>query len=221
MDIAKFNKELSYKVAKANGLEKNNKLKEAIIIWVEISEMALKMSKSPNLDFSYRSMLMEKTEQIITHIKDLKLRLSGRKEIKPSLKTTISSKREYIDEEEEISKVESFTPKNSLTKLNDKGKEGNIIETSDIKNLPIGFKEIKASQDFNIITPHDENYVKEMLNKEVDMNIFSYNKPKEKPSSRIEFESPEDKSKMICFACGTEIPSNSLKCPTCGAELAK
>ena len=72
MDISKFNQELAYKVAKANGLEKNNRVKEAIKVWIEITEMVLKMSKLPKLEFSFRSMLIERTEQIIKHIKDLK-----------------------------------------------------------------------------------------------------------------------------------------------------
>ena len=221
MDIAQFNKELSYKVAKANGLEKHNNLKEAILIWVDISEMALKMSKTPNLDFSYKSMLMEKTEQIINHIKDLKLRLSSSKEIIPVIKENTVSKREYLDVEEEMTKEGSGTKESAQSKLPNKIDEASIIKDSDIKNLPIGFKEVKASQDFKIITPHNEDYVNEMLKKEVNMDIFSANKAKDKPSSRIEFERPKNKDKIICFACGTEIPSNSRKCPNCGTELVK
>ena len=221
MDIAQFNKELSYKVAKANGLEKHNNLKEAILIWVDISEMALKMSKTPNLDFSYKSMLMEKTEQIINHIKDLKLRLSGSKEIIPVIKENTVSKREYLDVEEEMTKEGSGTKESAQSKLPNKIDEASIIKDSDIKNLPIGFKEVKASQDFKIITPHNEDYVNEMLKKEVNMDIFSANKAEDKPSSRIEFERPKNKDKIICFACGTEIPSKSRKCPNCGTELVK
>jgi len=221
MDIAQFNKELSYKVAKANGLEKHNNLKEAIRIWVDISEMALKMSKTPNLDFSYKSMLMEKTEQIIAHIKDLKLRISGRKEKESMIQEATVSKSDYLDVEEEMTKVESTLKKVAPSKVSNKNDEVSIIKNNDIKNLPIGFKEVKASQDFKIITPHDEDYVNKMLKKEVNMDIFSPNKAKDQSSSRIEFEHPLDKDKIICFACGTEIPSKSRKCPNCGTELVK
>ena len=221
MDIAQFNKELSYKVAKANGLEKHNNLKEAIRIWVDISEMALKMSKTPNLDFSYKSMLMEKTEQIINHIKDLKLRLSGRKELEPVIKESTVSKSEYLDAEEEMTKIESTPKKVAPSKVSNENDEVSVIKNNDIKNLPIGFKEVKASQDFKIITPHNEDYVSEMLKKEVNMDIFSSDKVKDQSSSRVDFEQPHDKGKMICFACGTEIPSNSRKCPNCGTELVK
>ncbi|NHJ23917.1 MAG: zinc ribbon domain-containing protein [Candidatus Lokiarchaeota archaeon] len=221
MDIAKFNKELSYKVAKANGLEKNNKLNEAIEIWLNVSEMALKMSKTPNLEFSYKSMLMEKTEQIIAHIKDLKSRLSGQKEVKLISKGLSSSKIEYIDEDEDIQESHPIAKQAPVTKDSKINPEIDIIEESDIKNLPIGFKEIKPKKDFKIVTPHDENYVKDMLKKEVDMDIFKHSNTEENSSQRVEFEQPVDKNKIICFACGTEIPSKSNKCPNCGTNLKK
>jgi len=79
MDVAKFNQELSYKVAKANGLEKHKRFQEAIDLWLDISEMALNASKTPNIQVYYKSMLIEKTKQIINHIKDLKSKLYGQK----------------------------------------------------------------------------------------------------------------------------------------------
>ena len=79
MDIAKFNQELSYKVAKANGLEKHKRFQEAIDLWLDISEMALNASKTPKIEVYYKSMLIEKTKQIINHIKDLKSRLYEQK----------------------------------------------------------------------------------------------------------------------------------------------
>ena len=82
MDITKFNKNLAEKVAKANAYEKNNRIQDAIDSWVEISEMALKDSKTPNLDFSYRSMIIKKAQQIIEHIKELKTKIQQR--IEPS-----------------------------------------------------------------------------------------------------------------------------------------
>ena len=83
MDISKFNQELAYKVARATGFEKNKRIKEAIQEWIEITEMVIKISKLPKLDFSFRSMLIEKTEQIINHIKELKQRSSIPLQIKP------------------------------------------------------------------------------------------------------------------------------------------
>lgn len=82
MDITKFNKKLAEKVAKANAYEKNNRIQDAIDTWVEISEMALNASKTPNLDFSYRSMIIKKAQQIIEHIKELKAKI--KKSIEPS-----------------------------------------------------------------------------------------------------------------------------------------
>jgi ribosomal protein L40E len=221
MNIAQFNKDLTYKVAKANGLEKIHKFKEAIEIWLDISETALKVSKIANLEFSYKSMLMEKTEQIINHIKDLKLRLSGQMGESIISKQSIASNLEYIDEDEEISKSTSIEKQTPLNKTSNTNNKANIIEESDLKNLPIGFKEIKPSKDFKIVTPHDENYVKEMLNKEVNMDIFKHDTPEEHSPARIDFEQPQDKNKMICFACGTKIPLKSSKCPSCGTELHK
>ena len=81
MNIANFNKELSYKVAKANGLEKHNKIQEATDLWFEITEMTLRMSKTPNLNFSYKSMLIDKTKQMIEHIKNLKQKLISQRRV--------------------------------------------------------------------------------------------------------------------------------------------
>ena len=79
MDLAKFNKELSYRVAKANGFEKNNKIPEAISEWVAISEMVLAATKDPKLEFSFRSMLIERTKGMINHIKSLKSKMAAPK----------------------------------------------------------------------------------------------------------------------------------------------
>jgi len=72
MDISKFNKELGYRVAKAQGFEKNNKIQEAIEEWLGISDLVLNVTKTPNLNFSYKSMLIEKMKQIMEHVKMLK-----------------------------------------------------------------------------------------------------------------------------------------------------
>ncbi|MCK4687784.1 MAG: hypothetical protein KAT66_06625, partial [Candidatus Lokiarchaeota archaeon] len=72
MDISKFNKELGTKIAIAKSLEKSNEITAAIKLWVEISEMTLRFSKSQNLDFSFKNMLIKKTEGLIQHIKNLK-----------------------------------------------------------------------------------------------------------------------------------------------------
>jgi len=52
MDISKFNQELGVKIAKAKSFEKYNDLKNAIKLWIEVSEMIIAASKTGGLDFS-------------------------------------------------------------------------------------------------------------------------------------------------------------------------
>ncbi|MFX1497551.1 MAG: hypothetical protein ACFFBH_08500 [Promethearchaeota archaeon] len=200
MDIAKFNKELSYRVAKATGLENNNKVKEAIDEWVAISEMAIKTSKTPNIEFSYKSMLIDKTKQIIEHIKSLKLSLITENKI-----TKIEE-----SELKEENDVKSGEVKESL--ISEEKIEGNeinaqkpikIVEKSQFKNIPKGFKEIEATKDFEIITPHDKDYIKKIISQDqIDIN-----------------KKEESQNKIICFACGQELPSSTNICPKCGTHL--
>ena len=230
MDIAKFNQELSYKVAKANGLEKHKQFQEAIDLWLDISEMALNASKAPKIEVYYKSMLIEKTKQIINHIKDLKSKIYGQKEraqipkqefITPSKPSEVESSGEPDQEEKEFTHSEtseSPTFSDDIETSRDI-KDVKIIENSDIKNLPIGFKEIKPAEDFEIITPHDKDYVKKMLSQDHDMSVFTHDDKEFKVQSRQEPESPSAKTKIICFACGSEIPANSKVCPTCGSSL--
>lgn len=216
MDITNFNKELSYKVAKANGLEKNHKLQEAIDIWLEVSDMAIQFSKRPNLEFSYKSMLIEKTQQIIDHIKELKVEIIDHR----AKITQLSG----INPPQTIPKPEQIPSEPPTEKKNDKLEKEEeqephveIIENSDLKNLPIGFKEIKAEKDFKIVTPHDQDYIKNLIKKEPELA-----KPKEKKEpepGRIKLDQPKDKNTEFCFACGAQVPANSKKCPTCGTKL--
>jgi len=217
MDISKFNKELSYKVAKANGLEKHHKLQEAIDIWLEISEMAITFSKRSNLDFSYKSMLIEKTKQIIDHIKALKAEIidhRGKIQVLNSINPPTS-----IPEPESIPIEPTEPPKETkdIPMSEEKEEDIQIIQDTDLKNLPIGFKEIKPKDDFKIITPHDEDYIKNLISKEPD--LAKNKKDEDQEEHRIEFDKPKDKRRLICFACGTEVSSRVKKCPNCGTDL--
>jgi hypothetical protein len=230
MDIAKFNQELSYKVAKANGLEKHKRFQEAIDLWLDISEMALNASKTPKIEVYYKSMLIEKTKQIINHIKDLKSRLYEqkgraqplRKEFIPQPETSeVISEEEIIEDDVEQTQFEasdSSTISNEVKTPGDMS-EAKIIESSEIKNLPIGFKEIEASEDFTIITPHDKDHVKKILSQDHDLSVFTHDDKEVKPQSQSEPEQPRNKAKIICFACGSEIPANSKVCRACGTKL--
>ena len=230
MDITKFNKNLAEKVAKANAYEKNNRIQDAIDTWVEISEMALNASKTPNLDFSYRSMIIKKAQQIIEHIKELKTKIQKR--IEPSSlfinnafdeelfqENDSSETINYEETEQKSHKITSTSKEinnKEILKKNDKAK---IVESSEYKNLPKGFKEIETSEDFKIITPHDKDYVEKITKQDIDMSIFKHDKQNSQPQQHIELEQPKDDKEIICFACGTISPSNTKICPNCGTEL--
>ena len=221
MDIAKFNQELSYKVAKANGLEKHKRFQEAIDLWLDISEMALNASKTPKIAVYYKSMLIEKTKQIINHIKDLKSKLyeqKGRTQplrqdlIAPSQTSEDTPMEDLIEDQIELKQSE---PPDSSNDIDDTV----VIENSDIQNLPIGFKEIRAPEDFTIITPHDKDHIKKILSQDHDMSVFTHDDKEIKAQDQTEPEKPLDKKKIICFACGSEIPANSKVCSICGTNL--
>jgi len=92
-----------------------------------------------------------------------------------------------------------------------------VVEKSEYENIPKGFKEIKTSTDFKIITPHDEDYVKKRLGSEPDSTRDKQTQPKQE---RFDFEQPEDNTGLICFACGYDKnPKNAKTCKSCGTEL--
>jgi len=230
MDIAKFNQELSYKINKANGLEKHNKVQEAVDLWLEICDMTLRVSKTPNLEFSYKSMLIDKTKQMINHIKNLKQKLisqrrvTQRTEKKPIQQSAYSEiKTEQTQNETTVKSVSNSVSENSnesetFTTQEDI-KEVKAVKNSDIENLPIGFTEIETTEEFKIITPHDKDHIKKIQSQDHSLD-FSKREKKDLPlPKRIEPDPPIDASNIICFACGSEISSKSSKCPTCGTEL--
>ncbi|MEJ2250750.1 MAG: hypothetical protein P8Y97_13990, partial [Candidatus Lokiarchaeota archaeon] len=71
MDIAKFNEQLRNKIIKAQRLEHQEYFKAAKDAWLDVSEFTLNASKDPKIDTSFRNMLINKTEKIIQHVKDL------------------------------------------------------------------------------------------------------------------------------------------------------
>ncbi|KKL65290.1 hypothetical protein LCGC14_2156460 [marine sediment metagenome] len=228
MNISQFNKELGIKISRAKVLEKNNDLRAAIGIWLEISEMTLNFSKSRNLEVSFRNMIINRTKGIFQHIKNLK---AGQfKE---------ESFREHVKTQEKIPQVESppvvdSNLNNTMPEIEEQESNhvelaisnNKIIEESDFKNIPKGFKEIITSETFKIITPHDENYVKKHLSQDKNTQIFKDKKdgvPEEHPKSkeeRFEFEQTKDSKTLICFACGYDNNSKEDKiCKNCGTTL--
>ncbi len=216
MDISKFNKELGNKVAKAQGFEKNNKIQEAIEEWLGISDLVLNVTKAPKLNFSYKSMLIEKMKQIMEHVKMLKAQI-------------YVPKTEPVDLEEENPMEEgiALTPDEKDSYLLDpslgaKKPKAEKPKVFEFKNIPKGFKEIEAPKDFKIIAPHDEDFVNKILNMDHDMSIFKHEGPdasQKLEDSRTPFEPSKNGKSEFCFACGTEISPNQKNCPSCGTKL--
>ena len=221
MDIAKFNKELKTRVALAKGLEKRNEIDSAITLWLEISEMTLKYSKSRGIDATYKNMLINRTKGILEHVKNLK---AGQVE-----KILFEEEEAYIqDEEIQKAEISEIIEKENLS-LEKKEKKGirpsepvqknetEIEEEPNFKNIPKGFKEIKTSTDFKIVTPHDDNYVKKHLSQEENPSQQQKILPEQK---RFEFDQPEDSEHLICFACGYDKNMKDAKtCGSCGTKL--
>jgi len=230
MDITKFNKNLAEKVAQANAYEKTNRIQDAIDSWVEISEMALNASKTPNLDFSYRSMIIKKAQQIIQHIKELKATIQkiidpssllddGTFDEEPFHEADSSETIIYEETEQKFHETTSISKEISNKESSKKDNGVKIVESSEFKDLPKGFKEIETSEDFKIITPHDKDYVEKIIKQDIDMSIFKHDKQNSQPQQRIDLERPKDDKKSVCFACGTISPSDTKICPICGTEL--
>jgi ribosomal protein L40E len=103
--------------------------------------------------------------------------------------------------------------------------EPEVIEDSEFKNIPQGFKEIKASQDFEVITPYDKEEIEKRLSVNHDMSIFKYDdeeeSSKEEASEQPEeqIEKPDKNQAIICFACGEKNSPGAKKCKNCGTEL--
>ena len=208
MDLSAFNKELGIKIARAKALERKDMVSAAIAVWLEISEMALKFSKSRNLDALFKNMIINRTQGIFQHVKNLK-----NLELSPSEQNTDKS---------EISVNSEASKKNPVIQS---PKQNDITKNSDLKNLSKGFKELKTSTQFKIITPHDDDYVKKRLSQTENMNVSPPNKMAEtdedypQGQERLEFDQPEDTNNLICFACGTENPLSGKICVNCGISL--
>ncbi len=228
MDIPQFNKELGFKIAIAKRFEKKGDIKAAIQEWIEISEMALNFSKSPKIDVSFKNMIINRTKGIFTHIKNLK---AGQlkeeiykedlqyleEESKPEISSEKSLDEDMIKQEEQVKRDSVLNPP-----VNNESK---IIEDSEFRDLPKGFKEIQPSEDFTIITPHDEEFVKKQRAKAEESVMIKPSKqdPSEgvnKPADRIEYEQPKDSKSLVCFACGYDKNAlNDKVCKNCGTDL--
>ncbi|MFX1325913.1 MAG: hypothetical protein ACFE8N_13250 [Promethearchaeota archaeon] len=214
MDITKFNSELQTKVAMALSFEKRNEIDRAIKLWVEISEMAIKFSKTRDIEASFKSMLLNRTKGIIEHIKSLKAE---------QIEKDLFDEKDFIQEEDIQDSPQLVEEEKLTTQLNEASQQKTeiksdleIIEDSEFKNLPKGFKEIKTSKDFKIITPHDENFVEKHLSQEKG-SIDTQDSQADQ--ERFNFDQPDDRDFIICFACGYENDKNAKLCKSCGVKL--
>jgi len=227
MDITEFNKELGKKIAIAQRFEKKGDIQAAIQQWVDISEMALNFSKSPKINAYFKNMIINRTKGIFAHIRELKASQFKEEiyieDLEPLQETTeeetssqIFQKEESLPEEE---KLESVSALNSTI-----DNQPNIIEDSDIKNLPKGFKEIKPSEEFKIITPHDKDFVEKQRVKAEQAEMFKVKKQEISegatlPTKKIDSEQPKNGENLICFACGSPNDINDKICKNCGTDL--
>jgi len=228
MDIATFNKELGTKIARAKGLERNDNIKAAIKLWLDISEMALRFSKSRNLDASFKNMIINRTQGIFAHVKNLKA--SQDKDEKIIDEVLSQEELPLLEHPLEIEKNEksafSKLEKQETNHLNSTITSHKIVENSEFEKVPKGFKEIQVPKEFKIITPHDDNYVKKRLSQVEKIGVSTPKKEGSKgnrlqpPEDRIEFDQPEDGNILICFACGTENSIDEKICKSCGTKLS-
>lgn len=224
MDITQFNKELAIRITTAKRYEKNGDIKLAIKLWLEISEMTISLSKNQKLDATFKNMLMNRTKGIFEHVRNLKsdhlkeeLYYEGSEpsEIEESIEPIQSeSEDQYIEENDQ----ETISSSNS-------GRTMKVIENSDLKNLPKGFEEIETSEDFEIITPHDKDFVKKQLDEALNSKFYEKHVQGDSeedslPQKRVDFEQPKDGNYKICFACGYDKLSVKDKvCKNCGTNL--
>ncbi|MFX1389727.1 MAG: hypothetical protein ACFE9Z_06690 [Promethearchaeota archaeon] len=225
MDITRFNKELAERIAKAKRFEKNNNIKSAIKMWLEVSELTISLSKSRNLNVSFKNMLINRTKQIFEHVKYLKsgqIRKEQYRESYPSQEERYQPQElpQYNYEIEEDTQGQDISGNENL----DIETPNKTIKNSEFKLLPKGFKEIKTTEDFKIITPHDEDFVRKQLDKAFDSEYFAKRRQEtennSKSQGRMEFDQPEDNKNKICFACGYDKNSHKDKvCKNCGTNL--
>ncbi len=227
MDISKFNKELGIKIARAKELESKDNIKAAIDLWLEISEMAIRFSKSRNLDASFKNMIINRTQGIFKHVKNLKANQMMNQSFIENIETleTKSIEKSHFEQDSHKPEVSlnSETLKKSLTKQSPQ--DGDIIKDSELKDLPKGFKELKTSDQFKIITPHDDDFVKKRLSQAENMHVSSPKKQVETDEiyplgqQRLELDQPENNDNLICFACGSENTLSAKICKNCGISL--
>jgi len=275
MDLSDFNKHLKTLVNRARREEARKNVENAKDAWIEVAEFTIKFYKHTKLEPSFRNMLINKTEGIIQHVKNLdkKLRMSQtlsdlereQEAESQSLEGDTSVRQtsnEILSEEmtetkapaqpaidkpqstfteggqaqktkiskEQISSPDQETPEPESADLPSvpsqaPKEEPEVIEDSEFKNIPQGFKEIKASRDFEVVTPYDKEEIEKRLSVNHDMSIFKYDdeevysEGEDSQQQEKEIKKPDKNQAIICFACGEKNPPGTKKCKNCGTEL--
>ena len=228
MDIIQFNKELATKIAIAQRFEKKGDIQAAIQEWMEISEMAIKFSKSPKIGMSFKNMIITRTQGIFIHIKELKASQFHEEIYDHDLEYLEEESESEVSPEKDIDE-DSFIQEEQLNQKSvmdsSEIKKTKVIEDSKFRKMPKGFKEIQPSEDFTIITPHDDEYVKKQRTIVEESDYFKSLKqiPSEEGTeqpNRIDFEQPKEGKSLICFACGHDKNAPNAKvCENCGTKL--
>lgn len=250
MNISQFNEALSKLVGKAKRYEKAGDLEEAIESWLKVSEFTLKVSKIRNLDESYRKMLINRTDGIIAHIKDLKNELNKpkRKETPPVEESTLPSPPQESEEPEppeETSSTEEeksekkpklkqkMTTNGSIKLSKKKNNPGNPTAwefTPPKKDPPKNLEILENSEFKNLpngvkpIKPSNDFKVITPYDSEVVRKRLSGEidtPPKSGGAQAPNDEDIQTKRKIICFACGEVNPFDSDTCKNCGTKLKK
>jgi ribosomal protein L40E len=257
MNVSQLNKALTSLINKAKLAENHNNIDGAIEGWVKVSELALRASKNPNFSTSYRRMLMNRTEGILQHIKELKdiknqpkqrkvrtekpeIDAETREKMDQALSESLPKTPKKIPQESsEQGSQESHNTKREKQEQHDQmtmkkpkkpKKQDNSNKNnswdSQFKDMPEGFRELKTSENFDVLTPFDEESVKKRLSDNVDMSTFKPEMSGEKNKGNssennedIKLEKKDQDGNVICFACGQANPPNVKKCRTCGTEL--
>ena len=217
MDIESFNRELAKKVGIANSLEKNNDIKTAIKAWILVTEMTLRASKEPRIDNTYRNMLIKKTEQIVSHIKQLKVKLALPKPSSNKIQPEEEFKVEEVLPSVPDHVPEAISEPESRDEVISPEKKEVVIDPK-LKDIPEGFVEIKASEDFEILTPHEKLDI-ERFKDAGKVTVLDEDGGENTIDEKIIIEQPEEGGKLICFACGHENPPNSKYCKSCKTDL--
>ncbi|MFX1363555.1 MAG: hypothetical protein ACFFCE_11090 [Promethearchaeota archaeon] len=228
MDITQFNKELGKKIVIAQRFEKKGDIQAAIQEWVDISQMALNFSKSPKISASFKNMIINRTKGIFAHIKNLKASQFKEEismvDLQPSEEVIVEKIHPQISQKEKFPSQEKEIDNHQVINSTNNSKP-NIIEDSNLKNLPKGFKEIETTKEFKIITPHDEDFIKKQHAKAKEVDMFKTKKLEisdetPQPTNNIDFGVLQSGKNLICFACGYD--KNTLKdkkCKNCGTDL--